>query len=60
MIAGSGVDLSLVDAGPVVNMDIEHINAKLGIEKNEYNELKHEFKQDFVDLVERPRTRSTT
>ena len=60
MTAGSGVDLSLVDAGPVVNMDIEHINAKLGIEKNEYNELKHEFKQDFVDLVERPRTRSMT
>ena len=48
MIAGSGVDHSLVDAGPVVNTDIEHINAKLGIEKNEYNKSKHEFKLDSV------------
>ena len=48
MTAGSGVDLSLVDAGLAVNTDIEHINAKLGIEKNEYNKSKHELRQDFV------------
>ena len=59
MLAGS-IDHPLVDAGLVVNMDIEHINAKLGFENNEYNKLKHELKQDFVDSAERSRIRSTT
>ena len=44
-----GVDHSLVDAGPVVNLDIEHINVKHGIEKDKYNESRHEFRLDFVD-----------
>ena len=46
-MAGSA-DHSMVDAGPVVNTDIEHISANSGIEKNEYNKLKHELRQDFV------------
>ena len=59
MIAGS-VDHSMVDAGPVVNTDIEHINANSGIEKNEYNKSKVEFKLDCVDSTGRSRTRSRT
>ena len=59
MVAG-GVDHSLVDAGPVVNTDIEHTNAKSGIEKNEYNKSKPEFKRDFVDLTGKSRTKPTT
>ena len=57
---GSGVDHFLVDAGLVVYTDIEHINAKLGFEKNEYIKSKREFKLDFVDSTERSRTTSTT
>ena len=49
MIAGSCVDLSLVDAGLAINTDIEHINAKHGIEIVKHNKLKHEFKWAFVD-----------
>ena len=47
--AGSGVDLSMVDAGPAVYRDIEQINAKFGIKIVEHNKLKHEFKWDFVE-----------
>ena len=60
LIAGSGVDHSLVDAGLVVNMDIEHINVKNGIEQNEYNQPKRDFKLDFADSAETSRTSSTT
>ena len=44
-----GVDPSLVDAGLADNRDIEHINAKHGIEIVKHNKLKHEFKWAFVD-----------
>ena len=60
VIVGSGVDHSLVDAGLVVNMVIEHINVEHGIEKDKYNESKHEFRLDFVDSIRRSRTRSMT
>ena len=59
-MASSGVDHFMVDAGLAVNTDIEHINAKLGIEKNEYNKSKPEFKRDFVDLTGKSRTKPTT
>ena len=55
-----GVDHSLVDAGLVVNTDIEHTKAKCGIQKNEYNKSKPEFKRDFVDLTGKSRTKPTT
>ena len=59
-MASSGVDHSLVDAGLVVELDIEHFIVMMGFEKIDYNELRHELKQDFVDSTRRSRTTSTT
>ena len=59
-MAWIGVDHSLVDAGLVVNMDIEHFSVENGFEKIDCIKLKHELKQDFVDSTGRLRTRPTT
>ena len=59
-MAWIGVDHSLVDAGPAVNMDIEHFSVERGFEKIDYLKSKHELKQDFVDSTGRSRTRPTT
>ena len=54
------VDHSRDDVGAAAKSDIEHAIAKLGFENDEYKKSRHESKQDFVDLVERSMTRSTT
>ena len=63
-MASSGVDHSLVDAGLVVELDIAHFIARLnfpmGFEKIDYNEWRHELKQEFVDSVERSTTKRKT
>ena len=48
-MASNGVDPFPVDAGLADNRDIEHINAKHGIEIVKHNKLKHAFKWAFVD-----------
>ena len=42
-----------VDVGPVVNQDIEHINAGNCIKKTEYTKAKLDFKVVFADSTER-------
>ena len=43
-----GVDHSLVDVGPVVNVDTERVNVKHGFETTNCIKLKHELNPDFA------------